>query len=137
MAAVLQRLPWLLFGLYAGVVADRLNRRAIAMVTGLVRAAILLLLTASILTHHVNIAVVLAALFLFGVNETFGDTTTTTLLPMLVGPADLGIANSRALTGRDRVESAGRAADWVPRCSRPGWRFRSSARAYACSRACC
>ena len=99
MAALLQRLPWLLFGLYAGVVADRLNRRAIAMVTGLVRAAILLLLTASILTHHVNIAVVLAALFLFGVNETFGDTTTTTLLPMLVGPADLGIANSRALTG--------------------------------------
>jgi MFS family permease len=99
MAVLLQRLPWLLFGLYAGVVADRLNRRAIAIVTGLVRAAILLLLTASILTHHVNIAVVLAALFLFGVNETFGDTTTTTLLPMLVGPADLGIANSRALTG--------------------------------------
>jgi MFS family permease len=99
MAALLQRLPWLLFGLYAGVVADRLNRRAIAMATGLVRAAILLFLTASILTHHVDIAVVLAALFLFGVNETFGDTTTTTLLPMLVERPDLGIANSRALTG--------------------------------------
>jgi MFS-type transporter involved in bile tolerance (Atg22 family) len=99
MAALLQRLPWLLFGLYAGVVADRLNRRTIAVVTGLVRAAILLILTASILTHHVDIAVVLAALFLFGVNETFGDTTTTTLLPMLVDRPDLGIANSRALTG--------------------------------------
>jgi MFS family permease len=99
MAALLQRLPWLLFGLYAGVVADRLNRRTIAMATGLVRVAILLLLTASILTHHVDIAVVLAALFLFGVNETFGDTTTTTLLPMLVDRPDLGIANSRALTG--------------------------------------
>ena len=99
MAALLQRLPWLLFGLYAGVVADRLNRRTIAMATGLVRVAILLLLTASILTHHVDIAVVLAALFLFGVNETFGDTTTTTLLPMLVNRPDLGIANSRALTG--------------------------------------
>jgi MFS-type transporter involved in bile tolerance (Atg22 family) len=47
----------------------------------------------------VDIAVVLAALFLFGVNETFGDTTTTTLLPMLVDRPDLGIANSRALTG--------------------------------------
>ena len=99
MAALLQRLPWLLFGLYAGVVADRVNRRTIVMVTGLVRAAILLLLTASILTHRVDIAVVLAALFLFGVNETFGDTTTTTLLPMLVDKPDLGIANSRALTG--------------------------------------
>ena len=37
MAAFLQRLPWLLFGLYAGVVADRLNRRAIVITTGLVR----------------------------------------------------------------------------------------------------
>jgi predicted MFS family arabinose efflux permease len=64
-----------------------------------VRAAILLLLTASILAHRVDIAMVLAALFLFGVNETFGDTTTATLLPMLVSKPDLGIANARALTG--------------------------------------
>jgi MFS family permease len=99
MAVLLQRLPFLLFGLYAGVVADRLNRRTIVIVTGLARAMILLLLTASILTRRVDIAVVLAALFLFGVNETFGDTTTTTLLPMLVDKPDLGIANSRALTG--------------------------------------
>jgi MFS family permease len=99
MAAFLQRLPWLLFGLYAGVVADRLNRRAIVITTGLVRVAILLFLTAAILTHRVDILVVLAALFLFGVTETFGDTTTTTLLPMLVDKPDLGIANSRAMTG--------------------------------------
>jgi predicted MFS family arabinose efflux permease len=98
-AAFLQRLPWLMFGLYAGVVADRVSRRAIVIVTGLVRVVILLLLTASILTRRVDTAVVLAALFLFGVNETFGDTTTATLLPMLVGPRDLGVANSRALTG--------------------------------------
>ena len=52
MAAFLLRLPWLLFGLYAGVVVDRLNRRAIVIATGLVRVAILLLLAASILTHR-------------------------------------------------------------------------------------
>jgi len=99
MAALLQRLPWLMFGLYAGVVADRVSRRAIVITTGLARAVILLLLTASILTHRVDTAVVLVALFLFGVNETFGDTTTATLLPMLVDKRDLGIANSRAFTG--------------------------------------
>ncbi len=99
MAAFLQRLPWLLFGLYAGVVADRLNRRAIVITTGLVRVAILLLLTASILTRRVDVAVVLAALLLFGVTETFGDTTSSTLLPMLVAKPDLGIANARAMTG--------------------------------------
>jgi MFS family permease len=99
MAVFLQRLPWLIFGLYAGAVADRVSRRAIVITTGLVRAVILLLLTASILTHRVDTAVVLAALFLFGANEAFGETTTTTLLPMLVDRRDLGIANSRALTG--------------------------------------
>lgn len=99
MAVLLQRLPWLMFGLYAGVVADRVSRRAIIISTGLARAVILLLLIASILTHHVDTAVVLAALFLFGVNETFGDTTSQTLLPMLVEPGDLGLANARSLTG--------------------------------------
>jgi MFS family permease len=99
MATFLQRLPWLMFGLYAGVVADRVSRRAIVIITGLARVVILLLLTAAILTRRVDTAVVLAALFLFGVNETFGETTTTTLLPMLVDKRDLGIANARALTG--------------------------------------
>jgi MFS family permease len=99
MAAFLQRLPWLIFGLYAGVVADRVSRRVIVIGTGLVRAVILLLLIAAILTHHVDTAVVLVALFLFGVNETLGDTTTSTLLPMLVDKVDLGLANARSLTG--------------------------------------
>jgi MFS family permease len=99
MAVFLQRLPWLMFGLYAGVVADRVSRRAIVITTGLARVVILLLLIAAILTRRVDTAVVLAALFLFGVNETFGETTTTTLLPMLVDKRDLGIANARALTG--------------------------------------
>jgi hypothetical protein len=116
MAVFLQRLPWLLFGLYAGVLADRLDRRAIVIATGLVRVAILLLLTASILTHRVDAAVVLAALFLFGVTETFGDTTSTTLLPMLVGQRDLGIANSRAMTG---------IVVWIQLAGRPARRRRA------------
>ncbi|MGH8962203.1 MAG: MFS transporter [Jatrophihabitantaceae bacterium] len=99
MATFLQRLPWLFFGLYAGVIADRGNRLAIVIVTNVVRAAILILLAASILTHRVDIGVVLGALFLFGVNEAFGDTATGTLLPMLVDKRDLGIANSRRYIG--------------------------------------
>ena len=100
MATFLQRLPWLMFGLYAGVVADRVSRRAIVITTGLARVAILALLVTSILTHHVDTGVVLVALFLFGVNEAFGETTTSTLLPMVVpDKADLGIANARSLTG--------------------------------------
>ena len=99
MAALLQRLPWLIFGLYAGVVADRVSRRGIVIATGLVRMIILTLLIATIITHRVDTAVVLAALFLFGVNETFAETAATTLLPMLVDKNDLGIANARNLAG--------------------------------------
>jgi MFS family permease len=99
MATFLQRLPWLIFGLYAGVIADRGNRRTIVLVTNIVRAGILILLATSILTHRVDIGVVLAALFLFGVNEAFGDTAASTLLPMLVDKRDLGIANSRRYIG--------------------------------------
>jgi predicted MFS family arabinose efflux permease len=99
MAALLQRLPWLIFGLYAGVVADRVSRRAIVITTALVRAIVLVLLIGSIVSHRVDTGVVLAALFLFGVNETFADTATTTLAPMLVDKRDLGIANSRTLAG--------------------------------------
>src|SRR5438045_9032075 len=79
MATFLQRLPWLMFGLYAGVLADRVSRRAIVIVTGLVRVAILILLIASILGRRVDTAVVLAALFGSGVIETFGATARTTV----------------------------------------------------------
>lgn len=37
MAVVLQRLPWLLFGLYAGVVAGRLEGRRVLLAVQLVR----------------------------------------------------------------------------------------------------
>lgn len=98
-AAFLQRLPWLLFGLYAGVVADRVNRRSIIIVTNLVRAAVLLVLAGCIVTDEVSIAVVLAALFLLGLNEVFAVTTSGTLMPMLVAKEDLGVANARLMFG--------------------------------------
>ena len=38
-------------------------------------------------------------MFLLGVGETFADTTTSTLLPMIVAKRDLGVANARLITG--------------------------------------
>jgi predicted MFS family arabinose efflux permease len=43
----------------------------------------------------VNIALVLAALFVLGTAETFADSASSTLLPGMVAREDLGIANSR------------------------------------------
>ena len=70
LAALLQRLPWLLFGLYAGVLADRADRRLVVVAVDLARAVVLVALTATIVTGVVHVGVVLAAMFLLGVAET-------------------------------------------------------------------
>ncbi len=100
LATLLQRLPWVLFGLNAGVIADRIDRRRIIVVANTVRAAVLVALAAMIVTETVSVVAVLVALFALGSAEVFVDTTTSTLLPMLVHKADLGVANSRLMFGR-------------------------------------
>jgi transmembrane secretion effector len=99
LGALLQRLPWLLFGLYAGVLADRIDRRLLVVAVDLMRAAVLAVLAATLITGEVSIAVVLVAMLLVGTAEVFADTTTGTLLPMVVAKADLGIGNARLLSG--------------------------------------
>jgi MFS family permease len=99
LAGLLQRLPWLLFGLYAGVLADRVDRRLLVVTVNLVRAAVLAALTVMLVTGRVDIAVVLVTMFLLGTAEVFADTTTGTLLPMTVAKADLGVGSARLMTG--------------------------------------
>ena len=98
-AAVARQLPWLLFGLVAGALADRLDRRVVVMAMDGARVVVLAGLCAVIYTGYVNIWLVLAAMFLVGVAEVFADTTTSTLMPMLVDKRDLGIANARIQFG--------------------------------------
>ena len=95
LAILAQRLPHLLFGLIAGVVADRHDRRRIVAGVNLFRALVLVSLTALIVTDVVNIALVLATLFVLGTAETFADASSSTLIPTLVAREDLGIANAR------------------------------------------
>lgn len=94
-AAVVQRLPWLLFGVFAGALVDRVDRRGVIVVVDLARAAVLTLLAAAIVTGAVSIGVVLAALFLLGTAETFADVSSQTLLPSTVPREHLGVGNAR------------------------------------------
>ncbi|TQN40964.1 putative MFS family arabinose efflux permease [Blastococcus colisei] len=98
LAGLLQRLPWLLFGLHAGVLADRVDRRLVVVAVDLLRAGVVVVLAAALVTGAVNTSVVLLALFLLGTAEVFVDTTSATLLPMAVPRADLGIGNARLMT---------------------------------------
>jgi MFS family permease len=95
MALLSEYLPVLLFGVLAGTVADRLDRRRMVAAVNLGRAAVLIVLVATIASGTVNIAVVLAALFIMGTAETFADAASSSLLPGLVAREDLGIANAR------------------------------------------
>ena len=98
-AMVALQLPWLLVGLFAGALADRLDRRLIMMTANGARAAVLAGLCAVIATGHVNIWLVLLAMLVLGTAETFVDATAGTLAPMLVEKKDLGIANARLSAG--------------------------------------
>ncbi|MBI3749235.1 MAG: MFS transporter [Chloroflexi bacterium] len=95
MALLSEYLPSLLFGVVGGVAADRFDRKRIVVVVNLCRAIVLAVLVGTIVTSTVNIALVLAALFLLGTAETFADAASSTLLPGLVTREDLGIANAR------------------------------------------
>lgn len=99
LAALMIWAPPLLFGLYAGALTDRLDRRRIVITVDLVRAGVLALLTTFIVTGQVSVVMVLVALFLLGTAEMFADNASQTLLPMIVARDDLAVANSRLQAG--------------------------------------
>ena len=73
-------LPWLLFGLFAGAVADHRDRRLLVMIANGAQGVIVLALVVFIVTGHANVWIVLATAFLYGTAEVFADTAGTTLL---------------------------------------------------------
>jgi len=95
MALLAEVLPKLLFGVLAGAAADRTDRRRLVVGMNAGRAIVLAALAATIASGTVNIAVILAALFILGTAETFADVGGSSLLPRLVRREDLGIANAR------------------------------------------
>jgi MFS family permease len=98
MAVLSQQLPNLLFGIPAGAIADRVDRRRMIAAVNLARGAVLAVLAGIIIAGAVDIGVVLLALFALGTAEIFADVASGSLLPQVVRREDLGIGNAR-LTG--------------------------------------
>ena len=97
-ALLAQQLPNLFFGIPAGAIADRFDRRRIVAAVNLVRAAVLVVLAATIVGEVVSIAIVLITLFVLGTAEIFADVSSNSLVPRVVPREHLGVANAR-LTG--------------------------------------
>lgn len=95
MAVFLQRLPWLLFGVLAGAIIDRVDRRRLMVVVDGMRAVVIGLLAVAIATGDAGLLAIYAAMFLMGTAETFADNAGTVLVAVTVPAQGLGQANAR------------------------------------------
>lgn len=98
-------LPWLVFGLAAGVVIDRVDRRRVQVLALGVRAAVLGVAAVLGLGGGLSMPLLLAIALLYGVTEVFADLGATSIVPDLVPAEKLPAANGR-LIGVQQVANA-------------------------------
>jgi MFS family permease len=89
------RLPWLLFALFAGVIADRVDRRGTMIAANFTRVAVLGVLVISILINVITLPLIYAVALLLGIAETLADTASASILPSIVPVEKLELANAR------------------------------------------
>ena len=90
-------LPWLLFALQAGALADRRGRRGLLIGAATLRGVVLALAGAAALTGNLTLAAIYLAVFVVGIGEVLFDTTSQSLVPAMVAREDLGRANGRLI----------------------------------------
>lgn len=88
-------LPWLLFALTAGALADRFDRRRLMLTANTARAALLAVLTTVALLGGGSIWMLYAVALCVGFAETIYDTSSQSILPQLVKRDSLSRANGR------------------------------------------
>ena len=89
------RLPWLLFSIFTGAIADRSDRRKLMIGADLARMVIVGVLGASILLDAVTIWQLYVCAFLLGICETLHVNAAQALLPAIVRQDQLLPANAR------------------------------------------
>ncbi len=99
--------PFLVFGLFVGVWADRSRRRPIMIVSDIVRALSLVSIPVSVFLIGPNLMVLYVASFSVGTFTVFDDVSSYAYLPSLVEPEELVEANSTMETSRACAQVAG------------------------------
>ncbi|MFE7777594.1 MFS transporter [Streptomyces sp. NPDC057445] len=93
-------LPWLLFGLLGGALADRVDQRRAMWAVDLVRGVLMAAFAVAVALGHASIALLIAVAFALTTLQTLFDNAATALLPSLVPAEALGSANTRLATGQ-------------------------------------
>ena len=124
LAALVSRLPWLLFTLHAGVITDRFNRKKIIVAMDTLRGGLTIIVGAviylerdslpslseltnltSLETNYSLYFVILVTAFLFGLAEVLRDNSAQTLMPAVVEDSDLEKANGRMWSAESLTNS--------------------------------
>ena len=88
----LGQLPIIMFSLFGGVFADRLDRRKMLLLSQYIQMACAFVLAFLFVTHVVRVWHILTLSFVVGLGQSFGGPAYSALLPTLVGPEDLANA---------------------------------------------
>ncbi|MFF0970594.1 MFS transporter [Streptomyces sp. NPDC003703] len=93
-------LPWIVFGLLGGAVADRVDQRRAMGAVDAVRALLVGAFAVAVALGHASIGLLIALAFALTTLQTLFDNAATALLPALVDREALGSANTRLMTGQ-------------------------------------
>lgn len=90
--------PWLLFGLLGGAVADRVDQRRAMWAVDVLRGLLMAGFALAVALDRVSIGLLLALSFALTTLQTLFDNAATALLPVVVPQEKLGLANARLMT---------------------------------------
>ncbi|OLZ68052.1 MFS transporter [Streptomyces sp. IMTB 2501] len=93
-------LPWIVFGLLGGAVADRVDQRRAMGAVDAVRGTLVAAFAVAVALGHASIALLIALAFTLTTLQTLFDNASMALLPALVDRPALGSANARLMTGQ-------------------------------------
>jgi MFS family permease len=93
-------LAWPVFGLHAGSIVDRFDRRSILLLVSGLRVCVLAVLCASIMGGLLSLPLLYIAAIALGVGETLADPALTSLVPAVVGSDELESANARIVAAQ-------------------------------------
>ncbi|NLA09338.1 MAG: MFS transporter [Microbacteriaceae bacterium] len=98
-------LPWLVFGLPAGMLVDRFDRRWIMAIANTIRGGVALVLAVMTVTGTLDVWSLLVATLVFGLGETLFDNATNAVVPVLVQPRSLDRANGFMQAAQVTIDS--------------------------------
>ncbi len=97
--------PWLVFGLPAGMIVDRFDRRVVMALANAIRGLVALALAILAITDSLSLAALFVGTLVFGLGETLFDNATNAVIPAVVRRDQLDRANGWMQSAQVTIDS--------------------------------